>query len=35
MGGCGVFHVVNGKIKLQRGYWDKATWFRQLGIPIV
>lgn len=33
--GCGVFHVVNGKIQQQRGYWDKATWFRQLGIPIV
>lgn len=33
--GCGVFQVVDGLIRLQRGYWDKATWFRQLGIPIV
>src|SRR5262249_42978978 len=32
--GCGFFHVVDGKIKFQRGYWDKATWFGQLGIPI-
>src|SRR5829696_1277910 len=32
--GCGCFHVVAGQIKLQRGYWDKATWFGQLGIPL-
>jgi steroid delta-isomerase-like uncharacterized protein len=32
--GCGFFHVVDGKIKFQRGYWDKASWFGQLGIPI-
>ena len=30
--GCGFFHVVNGLIEFQRGYWDKATWFDQLGI---
>jgi steroid delta-isomerase-like uncharacterized protein len=30
--GCGFFHVVDGKIKFQRGYWDRATWFGQLGI---
>lgn len=23
--GCGFFHFVNGKIALQRGYWDKLT----------
>jgi hypothetical protein len=23
--GCGFFHVVDGKIKLQRGYWDKLS----------
>lgn len=34
LGGCGFFHVVDGKIRFQRGYWDKATWFRQLGIPL-
>lgn len=32
--GCGFFHVTEGKIKFQRGYWDKITWFSQLGIPI-
>ena len=30
--GCGFFHVVDGKITFQRGYWDRATWFGQLGI---
>jgi len=24
--------VIEGKIKMQRGYWDKATWFGQVGI---
>jgi limonene-1,2-epoxide hydrolase len=23
--GCGLFQVIEGKIKLQRGYWDSAT----------
>ena len=32
--GCGFFQIVNGKIKLQRGYWDKLTWFNQIGIPV-
>src|SRR5262245_23542558 len=32
--GCGFFRIVDGKIKFQRGYWDKATWFTQLGLPI-
>ncbi len=32
--GCGFFQVTGGKIKFQRGYWDKATWFGQLGIPL-
>jgi steroid delta-isomerase-like uncharacterized protein len=32
--GCGFFHIVDGKIRFQRGYWDKATWFRQLGLPV-
>ena len=33
--GCGFFHIVDGKIKFQRGYWDRASWFLQLGIPVV
>ena len=32
--GCGFFQVTDGKICFQRGYWDKATWFRQLGLPV-
>jgi len=30
--GCEVFEIVDGRIRLQRGYWDKATLFDQLGI---
>jgi steroid delta-isomerase-like uncharacterized protein len=32
--GCGFFHVLNGKIKFQRGYIDKHTWFTQLQLPV-
>ena len=32
--GCGFFHVVNGRIKFQRGYWDKLTFLRQHGLPL-
>lgn len=34
LSGSGFFHVIDGKIKLQRGYWDKATLFGQMGFPI-
>lgn len=27
--GCGFFHVVNDKIVLQRGYWDKLSFMEQ------
>lgn len=30
--GCGFFRIVSGRIKEQRGYWDRETWFSQLGI---
>ncbi len=30
--GCGFFHVVDGKIVLQRGYWDKLSFMKQEGI---
>lgn len=26
--GCGFFHILNGKIKLQRGYWDKLSFLK-------
>ncbi len=32
--GCGFFHVVEGKIRCQRGYFDKHTWLSQIGIPL-
>lgn len=32
--GCGFFHITDGKIRFQRGYFDRATWFGQLGIPL-
>lgn len=32
--GCGFFHVNNGKIKFQRGYWDKLSFLRQHSLPI-
>lgn len=32
--GCGFFHIQNGKIQFQRGYWDKLSFLRQHGLPI-
>lgn len=32
--GCGFFHVVDGHIVFQRGYWDKLTFLRLHGLPI-
>lgn len=32
--GCGFFQFREGEIILQRGYWDKLTWFEQIGLPI-
>jgi limonene-1,2-epoxide hydrolase len=32
--GCGFFHVVDGRIVFQRGYWDKLTFLRQQGLPL-
>ena len=29
--GCGFFHVVDGKIAFQRGYWDKLSFLRLQG----
>jgi len=30
--GCGFFNFQAGKIVLQRGYWDKLSWFSQIGL---
>ena len=32
--GCGFFHVVNGLIVLQRGYWDKLSFLRAHNLPV-
>jgi hypothetical protein len=32
--GCGFFHVVEGKIRFQRGYWDKLSFLRLHGLPL-
>ena len=32
--GCGFFHVVNGKILFQRGYWDKLSFLKLRNLPI-
>ena len=32
--GCGFFNFSDEKIILQRGYWDKQTWFSQVGIDL-
>lgn len=30
--GCGFFHFRDGKIIYQRGYWEKESWFSQIGL---
>lgn len=32
--GCGFFNFRDEKIVLQRGYWDKLSWFSHIGLPI-
>ena len=32
--GCGFFHVQNGKIVFQRGYWDKLSFLKLHGLSI-
>jgi len=32
--GCGFFHFTDGKIKFQRGYWDKLSFLRLHKLPI-
>lgn len=32
--GCGFFKFSDGKIIYQRGYWDKLSWFSQVGLPV-
>lgn len=32
--GCGFFEFRDGLIIAQHGYWDKLSWFLQVGLPI-
>ena len=32
--GCGFFHIVDGKIAFQRGYWDMLTFLRAHKLPV-
>lgn len=32
--GCGFFHVVDERIKFQRGYFDQLTFFKAQGLPV-
>lgn len=32
--GCGFFQVIEGKIQVQRGYWDKLSFLRLHGLPL-
>ena len=32
--GCGFFHVLEGKIIFQRGYWDKLSFLKAHNLPI-
>lgn len=32
--GCGFFHIRDGKILFQRGYWDKLSFLRLHDLPI-
>ncbi|HYE59537.1 MAG TPA: nuclear transport factor 2 family protein [Rhodothermales bacterium] len=32
--GCGFFHVVEGQIAFQRGYWDRLSFLRMHGLPL-
>jgi hypothetical protein len=31
--GCGFFNIEKGKIKFQRGYWDKLSFLKIHGLP--
>ena len=32
--GCGFFHIVNGRIEFQRGYWDRLSFLKLQGLPL-
>jgi ketosteroid isomerase-like protein len=32
--GCGFFQIADGRIRFQRGYWDKLSFLRMHGLPL-
>lgn len=34
MRGSGFFHIIDNKIKLQRGYWDKLSFLKLQNLPM-
>ncbi len=32
--GCGFFHIVDGRIVFQRGYWDKLSFLKLHNLPL-
>lgn len=32
--GCGFFHIIEDRIKFQRGYWDKLSFLRMHNLPL-
>ena len=32
--GCGFFKIIDGKIRFQRGYWDKLSFLKMHNLPI-
>jgi limonene-1,2-epoxide hydrolase len=32
--GCGFFHIFDGRIAFQRGYWDKLSFLKLHGLPV-
>lgn len=32
--GCGFFHIIDDKIKFQRGYWDKLSFLKLYNLPM-
>ncbi len=33
--GCGIFYIKEGLIHFQRGYWDKLSFLKMHGLPVI
>ena len=34
LGGCGFFRVIDGRIRFQRGYWDRLPFLCRHDLPV-